>query len=160
MMKSDKALLLAGGMLMSLTLAPLRAAAQDINCGQPIIFGTMVACTGASEVTIQPSGARSKTGCVTLVPGFGRAGKCNFIDFTGGAVDVSAPSSVVLNRDGGGATMQLTDFNLLNDDGGRSIVITNPSSTPTIPVGATLNIQANQPSGAYSGSFTITTNYQ
>lgn len=163
MMKSDKALLLAGGMLMSLTLAPLRAAAQTIDCNLPLVFGTLLSCPGAGTVTVTPSNGRSTTGCVTAIPGAFNRGMCLVQSVSSSAtgadmVQISAPASVVLNGPGG-ATMQIDQFNVGTDAGGVQYTIT-AGGAATAPIGARLNIQSGQAAGSYSGSYTINANYQ
>lgn len=56
--------------------------------------------------------------------------------------------------------MTINDFKMRKNDGptvGSSFTATE--AILSIDVGATLNMNANQPQGSYSGSYTLTVNY-
>ncbi|MDR3682758.1 MAG: DUF4402 domain-containing protein [Geothrix sp.] len=121
----------------------------DLNFGSAIMSGT------AGTVVLTPTGARSATGGVTLASG-GLVGPATFT-VTGDAAAtyaITLPSSITLNG-AGGATLTV------------SPVASTPSATglldgtgqQTLAVGGTLNVAANQPAGAYSGTFNVTVAY-
>ena len=71
----------------------------------------------------------------------------------GASFSVTLPSSATLSS--GGNSMTVNNF---NHDGGVSPAIAGGGSRD-LSIGATLNVGANQEPGSYSGSFTITVNY-
>jgi hypothetical protein len=101
--------------------------------------------------------ARSSTGGVTLLGGTTSAAKFLGRGYRGQTVSIQRPSSVVtLTKVGGGATMTMDQFTL---NGGNTKLV-KTDGVVDIRVGCRLNIAANQPAGAYDGSFTLTVEYQ
>lgn len=117
-------------------------------------FGRFAAGTGGT-VIISTAGVRSKTGGVTLITTGSTVSQAVF-NVTGQA---SATYSILLpttvNLTSGANTMALGSF------------VSNPATTGTLSttgaqvlnVGATLTVAANKPAGAYTGSFTVTVDY-
>ncbi len=140
--------------------------ATTISKTRDLDFGRIIRGTTAGTVTINPrTSVRTRTGGVTLLG----------TDFTSAAfagtgtagvqarLSVGSPT-VVLTRVGGGATMNL---NTLRVSIGGGPVRTLPrnfnlpaSGVQTIIIGGRLNVGANQLSGVYAGTFTLTMNYQ
>ena len=123
---------------------------------QPLAFGSVVAASGGSvTVAVNPLG-RSGSGGVVLLP----SGSWSAASFsvTG---DPSATYAITLPANG---VVALTS-------GANSMAVDNFTSSPaatgqlggggsqTLMVGATLSVAGNQASGSYSGSFTLTVNY-
>ena len=130
-------------------------------------FGTMLAGSTAGTVVVPPSGARTSTGGVILVgtgfqparfAGYGRQNQ---------NVRVSINANVLtLNRVGGGATMRVDTWVIGSTPTApittapRTFRIASANGIFNFPLGATLRVGANQRSGTYTGTFTLTLNYQ
>jgi hypothetical protein len=123
-------------------------------------FGKFVARTGGT-VVISPTGARTSTGAVILV----NSSSANSASFTVGSsgngkpvktVTFSLPSDTAVRLTSGSDSMAVTTF-VSSPAAGIS---NNFSSTPTVTVGATLQVGANQAPGTYSGSFSLIANFQ
>lgn len=130
-------------------------------------FGSLLAGTTAGTVTVSPSGIRTKTGGVTLVGGlvqparFAGRGSLNqtiLISLT------ASPST--LQRVGGTETMTLDQVTIGSTPTAvltarpQSFRIGSPTGVFNFPIGARLNVNANQVPGDYAGTFTVTLNYQ
>ena len=128
-------------------------------------FGTMYAGTTAGTVTLAPNGTRTKTGGVTL---HGTSHKV--AEFAGWGtynqrVSVSLGSNSIFIT-GPGPAMRVRTFVIGSTP--TAVLTTNPqvfriASTNGLfqfPVGATLEVAANQPAGTYTGNWNITLNYQ
>ena len=153
-------------------LAPLAlfsstAFAQQLSLSNArgLDFGRFVAGSGGT-VIVSPAGLRSRTGAVVLLtsPNAGQAlfnasrisgiGSGSGTDTTT-AVSISLPAngSVWLTGSGGG-TMAVNNF------------VSTPAATGsfqapmTLTVGATLTVAPNQAPGTYTGTFSVTVNYQ
>lgn len=134
------------------------AAAQNVNCFQSLIFGTVTACGGAGTVTVNPAGARSTGGCAT-VSGPSSRGRClligSFFPVRPMQVSITAPTFTITN---GTSNMNVNNFDLNTAGAGPTTTIT--AFIATVNIGATLNLGANQADGDYSGSATINVNFQ
>jgi Domain of unknown function (DUF4402) len=135
--------------------------------GDDLEFGTMLAGTIAGTVIVPPNGVRTKTGGVTLVgntfqparfAGRGRVGQ-------NVTIRINA-NNLTLNRIGGGATMRVNTWVIGSTPTApittapRTFRISAANGIFTFPLGATLEVGANQRPGVYSGTFTLTLNYQ
>jgi Domain of unknown function (DUF4402) len=130
-------------------------------------FGRLLAGSTAGTVVMSPSGARTKTGGVTLSSGgtpqpvnFAGRGQLNQI------VAISlATSPNRLTRVGGTQTMVLDTFVIGSTP--TAPITTAPTQFRiagtggvfNFPLGATLRVGANQTPGDYVGTFRITLNY-
>lgn len=134
---------------------------------QDLDFGQIAAGNSAGTVTIAPSGARSKTGGVTL---FGNAGSPALFAGYGFPnqsvlISITAPTGV-LTRAGGVETMQFDTFivgstpQVQLTTAPRSFRISSSTGMFAFPVGATLRVKRNQKPGVYHGMFAITLQYQ
>lgn len=161
----NKCLLAAGG-LIPLTFAPSAARAQITIVATATVelnFGTIAASSaGGGVVTIDASGGRSRTGSVTLINGAGleSAGSVLVSGSTGVNITLSMTSTSFDVTNGGGDIMAVNDFNLVTNGGGPVEVVTLPVSPTSFPVGASLNIAANQAAGTYLGTFNVSAVYQ
>jgi hypothetical protein len=155
--------------------AATRAARADATIVTPLSlikdedldFGSLLPGTTAGTVVVPPSGARTSTGGVTLAPstfgparfaGFGRANQ---------NVQISmSANSITLNRTGGGGTMQVDTWIIGSTPTAqltttpRVFTISASNGIFNFPLGATLRVGANQPAGVYTGTFSVTLNYQ
>lgn len=142
----------------SAVLAQLPSLQQELSLQntRSLSFGGFVAGSGGS-VTLSPGGERSAAGSVVLVPSdngqsaqFTVEGEPDATYF----IDLPADSSVVLT--GPGADMTLTDFTSEPSGAGGQL---NSAGSQTLSVGATLHVQDGQTAGSYSGSFSVTVDY-
>lgn len=119
-------------------------------------FGSIIPGAAQGTVIINPtSGARSNTGPLTLVGNnFGPATFLGLADRNRVILLTRGPLPT-LTRAGGGATMSMTNMttqrNGFNTPGGQIL---------NINIGGTLRVGANQMPGTYTGTFSITINYQ
>jgi hypothetical protein len=128
-------------------------------------FGNVIRGPTAGTVTVAPDGTRTRTGGVTLAAGGGHKPA----SFAGRGtnnqrVDISIGSGSI-NITGPGAPMRVHTFVMGSTP--TAVLTTTPArfriNSPTgvfmFPVGATLDVGANQTPGTYSGNWTITLNY-
>jgi Domain of unknown function (DUF4402) len=135
---------------------------------QDLDFGAIIPSGTAGTVTVPPTGARTSTGGVTVVPSSAYTPARFAGEGTTGqlvAISVTA-TSVNLTRISGTQTMAVDTFVIGSTPtmvlGTAPTLFTIGSSTGifNFPVGATLRVNANQAEGSYVGSFTVTLNYQ
>jgi hypothetical protein len=146
-------LLLAG----TLMCAGVQAATPiAVSNTRALAFGSFVAGSGGS-VTISTSGGRSATGGITLIPSSaGAAAQFSVTGDPGMTYSISLPlDGEAALSNGAGQSMPLNAF--ASDPGGIGLLGLDGSQT--LSVGATLNVDAGQAVGAYSGSFSVTVNY-
>lgn len=121
-------------------------------------FGRFVASSGGT-VVMSATGVRSRTGGVVLLnsPTAGQATFTVNKSKSGGnrAVIITLPANGTVRLNSGANSMAVNTF------------VNNPASINSIPnggtslsVGATLTVAPNQPPGTYSGSFSLTVNFQ
>lgn len=132
---------------------------------EELSFGQIFAGNSAGSVTIAPNGSRTRTGGVNLVgsthhpaifAGYGQPNQrvqislaSNSIFLTGPGTRMRAHTFVV----GSTPTAVLTTTP-------QVFRIATPSGGFAFPVGATLDVNANQAPGTYRGTWSITLNYQ
>jgi len=128
-------------------------------------FGTVIRGTTAGTVTVAPNGIHSQTGGVTLANGGGQKPA----SFAGqGAVNQRVDISLGANSiflTGPGAPMRVRDFVIGSTP--TAVLTTAPlrfriaaaSGVFAFPIGATLDVGANQVPGKYTGNWSITLNY-
>ena len=122
-----------------------------------LAFGQVVRSAAAGTVVLNPStNDRTATGGVTL----GQNAGFNAAQFTvtgepAYKFQLTVPSSI--NISNGSATMKVDGFttSLASNQGTLDV-----SGTTVFSLGATLNVDANQATGTYSGSFNVTAAYQ
>ena len=128
-------------------------------------FGKVIRATTAGTVTIAPDGSRTKTGNVILIGTGFQPAKFAGMGSNNQRVDISiGPANVFAT--GPGAPMRVRTFIMGSTP--TAVLTTTPqrfriNSTTgifTFPVGATLEVGANQTPGTYNGTWTITLNYQ
>ncbi len=141
--------------------------AQDLN------FGRIAARSTAGTVTVNVN-----TGACTVTGGLIHQGACQFAEFAGMGtrrltVRFQIPNSVTLTGPAGATmlvdTMTLgsqPDLTLLGGNGNglgngnRRYSIDSPTGMFTFRVAGRLNVGANQRPGVYTGSFSVTVQYQ
>ena len=127
-------------------LAPI-----SISASGNMDFGTMVTTGTAGTVTVTPAGARSSVD-VDLLGGVPSAASFDVTGEGANTYSITLPSSATLTS--GANTMTVDTF---TDDAGATPTLAGGSDT--FNVGATLNVGAAQASGTYSGTFSVTVNY-
>lgn len=131
-----------------------------INKTADLTFGTIVRpLAGSGVVTINAS-----TGARTVDPGVGQLGT-GFHQATysvtgegGQAFNIGIPTGFIMTRTGGSETLTV---NLASSV--ASATLSNAlgaQGTQTFGIGGTLTVANTTASGAYSGTFTVTVNYQ
>jgi predicted RecA/RadA family phage recombinase len=143
----------------ALSAAPYGRAQIAISNAGALAFGKFAAGSGGT-VTVSTSGARTSSGGVVLLSsGAGAAAAFNISDPDTGNLTktyiITLPANGTVALASGSNSMAVNDF--VSDPSGSSIMVTG---TQTLTVGATLSVGANQPVGNYSGSFSVTVNYQ
>ena len=128
-------------------------------------FGKVIRATTAGTVTIAPDGTRTKTGNVILIGTGFQPAKFAGMGTNNQRVDISLGAASIFAT-GPGAPMRVRTFVMGSTP--TAVLTTTPqrfrinSATGifTFPVGATLEVGANQTPGTYTGTWTITLNYQ
>lgn len=155
-------ILLAGIATLALLAAGARPAlAQQITLSnvRGLDFGRFVAGSGGT-VVVSPAGLRSRTGGVVLLNS-ASAGQAVFnLDRSGNG---SSSKAIIITLPANGATRLTSGANSM----GVNNFVSTPASLASIPaggttlsVGAALTVAPNQAPGNYSGSFSLTVNYQ
>jgi hypothetical protein len=120
-----------------------------------LAFGTIVPGPSTGTVTLDAmSGGRSTSGGVVALGGAGQRARFVGAGSDGQTVDVSLSAPPTLD-DGNGNTMTMASLDL---DGPTTRTI-GPDLAFDVYVGGTLNIGANQTPGTYSGTFSLTVQY-
>jgi putative alpha-1,2-mannosidase len=127
-------------------------------------FGDIVPGTTAGQVRLEPDGTRTRTGGVTLAgsthqpasfAGMGTYNRYVLISMSPATTTVTGP----------GTPMTVTQFEIGSTPTAiltatpQSFRIAATSGQFIFPVGARLNVNANQAPGVYTGTFTVTLNY-
>jgi spore coat protein U-like protein len=130
-------------------------------------FGNLLAGTTAGTVIVSPTGARTITGGVTLVGGLVQPARFAGRGTVNQTVLVSlTTASSTLRRVGGTETMLLDQLTIGSTPTAvltttpQSFRISSPTGIFNFPIGGRLNVNANQVPGDYTGTFTVTLNYQ
>lgn len=137
-------------------LAPELAQAQliSITSSANLGFGQMFVSNSLGTCVVNPAGARSASGGVTLGSSAG-AGSASFT-VTGLPLQtyaITLPSSISMSS--GGSTLTLNTFTSTPSGAGQLSVL----GRQTFTVGGTLRVGASQPPGTYAGTFSVTVTY-
>ena len=120
---------------------------------QNLLFGNIIASENGGTVTIDNSGARTSDGVsFPSIEGTFQAAQFRVTGMAGAAFAVTMPADGIVALAGPGDNMTLSAFT-----NNSTNVITG--GEVTFAVGATLNVNANQTAGDYTGNFNITVNY-
>ncbi|MFM6950270.1 MAG: DUF4402 domain-containing protein [Novosphingobium sp.] len=150
------------GSASAVVVAPLA-----LTSNQALNFGRVAAGSAAGTVELNPD-----TLSCTLTGPIVRIGSCRPAEFTGMGVSgmivrITLPSTITLNRNGGGATMKINAITLgaMPDlvryrTSLRRWVIQPTNGIFDFRVGGTLMVGANQLTGVYSGNLDVTVQYQ
>lgn len=126
-------------------LTPISISKQaDLAFGEVYPDGTL-----AGTVTVDFTGGRTFSGGAAAGTASGAAGSFTVSGETGSTYVLTIPATVNLTGPGTDMTVSLND----NASGDLSL------GSDTFQIGGVLNVGANQTSGAYSASFTVTVNY-
>lgn len=118
----------------------------------PLSFGTVVASGTAGTVVVSNASVRTTTGGVGALGGTPAAAVFNVTGQGTNAFSITLPTTVSLT--GPGTAMNVTTF---NHNAGASPALA--AGAKTVNVGATLGVGANQTAGTYSGTYTVSVNY-
>lgn len=127
-------------------------------------FGDIIPSASAGTVTIEPDGSRNRTGGVTLAGDGGEPARFAGLGSFNRQVNISLGSNSIWLT-GPGTRMRVRNFEIgstptaILSTSPRRFRISSPLGNYNFPVGATLEVGANQTPGDYSGTFTITLNY-
>ncbi len=127
-------------------------------------FGDIIPSATAGTVTIEPDGSRTRTGGVTLAGNDGAPARFAGLGSFNRQVNISLGSNTIWLT-GPGVRMRARTFEIgstptaILSTSPTRFRITSPLGNYNFPVGATLEVGANQSPGDYSGTFTITLNY-
>ena len=127
-------------------------------------FGDIIASGSAGTVRLAPDGTRSRTGGATLAGSSGEPARFAGLGSYNRQVNISLGSNTIWIT-GPGQRMRVRDFEIGSTP--TAILSTSPTrfritsalGNYNSPVGATLEVNANQAPGDYSGTFTLTVNY-
>ncbi|MDX9946547.1 MAG: DUF4402 domain-containing protein [Bacteroidales bacterium] len=119
-------------------------------------FGTIMRSATAGTVSIATDGTRSSLGGVTLsaLAPVHSVATFNLEGESGNEVLITLPASTTISN--GTQTMTVDDF-VSNPDDANPVTLGGVATV--LSVGATLNVAAGQASGAYTGTFDVTVNY-
>lgn len=126
-------------------LRPITVTAVD-----DLQFGTIITGASASTVDITPAGGFT-CGAGLVCSGTNSAGSFNITGTTGQTVSIAVPASVTLNSGANSMTASLTS------SATSAVLVANAAS---FTVGGSLAVGANQADGDYTGTYTVTVNYQ
>jgi hypothetical protein len=119
-----------------------------------INFGDVSVGAAGGTVVLDTTGGRTVTGDAEAVAGGTVLSGAYSVTGEGTkAYSITFPASATISS--GANNMTVNGF---NHDAGASPALTGGSDT--FNVGATLNIGASQPAGTYSGTYTLTVDYQ
>jgi hypothetical protein len=118
-------------------------------------FGNIAAGPSAGQVDMSISDVRTATGGVTLITAgnVSNAAAFDIIGYADASFTISLPASILIAS---GANDMLVD-NFISSLGATSTL--DAAGAAALKVGATLNVDANQPVGLYTGSFDVTVAY-
>lgn len=148
-------------LLCAAAVAPASRAATPIaiSSTQALAYGSFAAGSGGT-VTISAAGVRSAGGGVILVPsGSGSAALFSVTGDPSVTYSITLPANGVVSLTSGANTLAVDNFTSNPSTTTASTGLLSAGGSQTLAVGATLTVGSNQPSGSYSGSFSVTVNY-
>lgn len=132
----------------------------SVSVGSNLIFGSVLRpLSGTGSVSLSPSGQRSFTnGVIGLATPTAETASYTISGEGGQLVSVSIPPSFVMTRSGGSETLTVTTSN----DVVSSPILSNTlgkGGTYTFDVGGSFPLDSGAALGAYTGTFTVTVQY-
>jgi hypothetical protein len=134
----------------------------SISPTSPLAFGTIVKPNDASvaTVTVDPgTGVRTIAGGAAAGLGTTTAAGFAIVGEGGSAYNVSIPTQINLVSGSNTLVVAATNNSTATILGGAGASV-GTTSTNTFGVGGSFNISNGTPSGAYTGTFTVTATYQ
>jgi hypothetical protein len=120
-------------------------------------FGTLIPGTTAGTATINPTtGARTVTGGTVAAGGAPMAATFQTAGFINRIFIIGAPPATVTLTNGTGGSMVMDS---LTFDGPMLRIFPSNAGVTTVKLGARLNVGANQASGNYTGTYSVTIVY-
>lgn len=148
--------LVAGVALAVMAVPASRALEMAIQNSQALSFGAFVAGSGGS-VTVSTSGARSASGGVLLIPSSeGSAAQFTVSGDANATYTIQLPGNDFVKLAGPGVDMTINDFTSSPSEAGGQL---GTGGSQTLSVGGALSTGSDQAPGDYSGSFSVTVNY-
>ncbi|GAB5487829.1 MAG: hypothetical protein Pars2KO_13990 [Parasphingorhabdus sp.] len=142
----------------AVTIGPMSVVkVEDLN------YGNLIAGTTAGTMTVNTA-----NGNVNVTGGVVRAGggtsRANFIIYgpQNQIVRIRIPSTILINRNGGGANMRIDQMSVGNANRSLGTNVLGRLSTTgvfNLTVGGRLRVNANQQEGGYTGTFDMTVDY-
>lgn len=121
-------------------------------------FGTIVPDAVGGTVTIDHAGAQTCSGAL-VCSGTTRAAQFTATATIGQTIDIDVPvTTATLNRSGGGASMLVSNLNLVGNVSATSVAMVGASYVFT--VAGQLAVSGSQMAGVYQGSFNVNADYQ
>ncbi|MEO8023128.1 DUF4402 domain-containing protein [Polaromonas sp.] len=136
----------ATGTASATVLAPIAIAA-----GTALNFGTLAGNASGGTVVVTAAGARSTTGTVVVTGAAFSAGAFTVTGTGASTFAVTYPGSFNVSANAGANTMAV----VVNGAATGTLV----GGTVSLPVGGTLTVGANQVAGSYTGTYTMTVEY-
>lgn len=119
-------------------------------------FGKLAAGSGGT-VVMATTGSRTKTGGVVLLStGTGSTAVFHLQGTPSQAYIVTLPSNTSVTMTSGANSVRVTDFTMSPGPTGTF----NSVGSQNITIGATMNVDSNNPPGDYSGTFSFSIDYQ
>ena len=126
------------------------------NSTQPLAFGSIVAASaGSVTVAVNPSGRTASGGVVLLPSGTWSAASFTVTGDPSATYAITLPANDLVALTSGANSMAVNNFTSSPGSTGQL----GGGGSQTLMVGATLSVANNQATGSYSGSFTVTVNY-
>lgn len=130
-------------------VAPLQ-----ISSSVALYFGTIApSLTAADNVVVSPAGAKTCGAELTCLTDDHTAAVFNVTGAEDASYTIELPTSIAITN-GAGAEMEVSDF--LGSKSSGTLVAGSDAFT----VGGKLDVDANQATGEYTGTFVVAVNYQ
>ncbi len=142
----------------AIVLAPV-----DVTQTQSLNFGSLTEASAGTLAVGVAGGAPVAGGGVTSIGGTIQPGGFKLVGTTARNITVTAPNSVAVSN--GTATMNVTGISIAspgpaNTTTGTLTTTLGAATVSNYRLGGTLNVGAGQATGTYTGTVTVTANYQ
>lgn len=132
----------------------------QITANQSLNFGSLTDSGAGGTATVDNAGAISVGGATTSIGGTIQQGLFTLKGSTGRQIDITAPASVLIAS--GGDNMTVDQFTINGAVAAAATPFTHSLAAATetgFDVGARLTVGAGQAAGTYTGTVTLTANY-